>query len=308
MRELGLLDALWEIITPVTGPGQLGPGDDAALISLDGPAVISVDQTVAGVHADLAFVSAEDFGWRSVTTALSDLAAMGCEAKAVLIALTYPSDATSEDLKSFAVGANSAATKFGAKIYGGDVSTGGTLSASVTVIGTPSEGIAPVSRSGAKLGDLVGITGALGGSAGGLELLRADATDPDGHRYRRPEARIPQGLALAKAGVTSMIDVSDGIATDAGHIGNASGSRLHIDLTQLPIDPVCVRAAELIGTDAAELAATGGEDFELLFTAPTGIAGSLEQAADCDITWIGEVVSGDAGTNLADAGLTGWQH
>jgi len=308
LRELGLLDALWEILTPVTGPEALGPGDDAALIPLDGPAVVSVDQTVAGIHTDPRFVTAEDFGWRSVMTALSDLAAMGCGARAVLIGLTYPSGTSAADLEAFAHGADSAATQLGAKIYGGDVSAGPVMSASVTVIGEPPSDSKPVTRSGAQLGDMVGITGALGGSAGGLELLRVNAEDSDGFRYRRPVALVEEGIALAKAGVTSMIDVSDGVATDAGHIGRASGKRLFVDLDHVPIDPICTRAADLLGVDAADLAVTGGEDFELLFTAPPGLAAGIEQSAGRPIHWIGEVVEGEAGCSLDDAGLSGWQH
>ncbi len=308
MRELGLLDALWEIITPVTGPGELGPGDDAALVPLGGAAVVSVDQTVEGIHFDPALVTAEDFGWRSVATALSDLAAMGCKPTAVLIALSYPNTTTSEDLRAFAVGADAAAIQAGAKIFGGDISAGPVLSAAVTVIGEqPPDGTA-IRRSGATVGDLVGVTGTLGASAGGLELLRANPDDPDGHRYRRPTALLAEGIALGGAGVTSMIDVSDGVATDAGHLGRASNARLEIDLQRIPIDPVCERAAQLLGRDPSEIAVTGGEDFELLFTAPVPKTKGIERAAGRPITWIGEVVSGEPGTNLADAGLSGWQH
>jgi thiamine-monophosphate kinase len=308
LRELGLLDALWEIITPVTGPAALGPGDDAALIPLDGPAIVSVDQTVAGIHTDPRFVTHEDFGWRSVTTALSDLAAMGCEARAVLIGLTYPSDTSATDLKAFAKGADSAATQSGARIFGGDVSSGPVMSASVTVIGEPAPGGKPVTRSGAQVGDLIGVTGSLGGSAGGLELLRVNAEDQDGLRYRRPTALINEGIALAKAGVTSMIDISDGVATDAGHLGKASGVRLNVDLDRIPIDPICARASILMGIGAAELAVTGGEDFELLFTAPAELAEQIEHTAGRQVSWVGHVAEGEGGCSLDEVGLSGWQH
>ena len=308
MRELKLLDALWEIITPVTGPGALGPGDDAALVPLKGAAVVSVDQTVSGVHTDPRFVSAEDFGWRAVATALSDLAAMGCSAKAVLIALTYPPNTSSNELRSFAEGANAAAAEAGARIYGGDISSGPAMAATVTVIGEAPEGADPVQRGGAKVGDLVGVTGQLGGSAGGLALLQANSNSEDGARYRRPQALITEGQQLAAAGVTAMIDISDGLATDARHLGEASGALIEIDLAQVPIDPICERAAELADRDPVELAATGGEDFELLFTAPEAARDTIDQALECRVTWIGKIVEGEAGTNLADLGLQGWQH
>jgi len=310
MRELNLLDALWEIITPVDTPGSLGPGDDAAVVNLGSSAntVISVDQTVSGVHADPRFVTPNDFGWRAVTTALSDLAAMGSTPEAVLIGLIFPADTKADDLKALATGADAAAVEAGARIFGGDVSTGPVLTASVTVVGSLRDGRPPVTRSAAEPGDLVGVTGMLGGSAAGLELLRANPSDPDGLRYRRPSARVNEGIALASAGVTSMIDISDGIATDAGHLGRASGARLDVDLMRLPIDPICHRAAESTGADPHVLAATGGEDFELLFTAPAAQVDAIEAAADLSITWVGEVVAGEGGTSLSEAGLSGWQH
>jgi len=211
-------------------------------------------------------------------------------------------------MKALAQGANAATTEAGARIFGGDVSTGPVLSASVTVIGGPAPGLAPVTRSGANVGDRVGVTGTLGASAGGLELLRADATDSGGYRYRRPSALLVEGIALAGAGVSSMIDISDGIATDAGHVGRASGASLEIDLELLPVDPVCRRAAELLGVPPADLAATGGEDFELLFTAPKSAVEQIETSVPRPITWIGDVVEGAGGVALSKEGLRGWEH
>ncbi|MEI7889441.1 MAG: thiamine-phosphate kinase, partial [Actinomycetes bacterium] len=221
-----------------------------------------------------------------------------------------PAETSKQDATSLVSAADAAATACGARIIGGDIVSSPTLSAAVTVVGVDPLQPGFVGRDGAKLGDLIGVTGALGGSAAGLIALRAgDSTSAVAQRHLRPTARIAEGRALATAGVTSMIDISDGIATDSVHIGIASCVHLEIRLADLPVQDGVEAIALQLGVDPAAFAATGGEDFELLFTAPPSARATIEaDVGSAGVTWIGEVTAGEPGSNLASAGLAGWQH
>ena len=309
MRELQLLSAISELLTPASASTLNSIGDDAAVSLHSGPIATSVDQTVAGVHADMDHFTHEDFGWRSVATAISDLAAMGSVPADVLLALALPVNTSEADARSLLAGADAAAVASGARIIGGDIVSSPTLSAAVTVIGTQPEGQQFATRDGACAGDLVGVTGHLGASAAGLIQLRAGVTDELSLRHRRPTPRTLEGQALARAGVSSMIDISDGIATDAGHLGRASSVRLLIDLPSLPIRPEVAEVASQAGVDPLSLAACGGEDFELLFTATREVAELIGTSiAGTQVSWIGSVVEGEPGTDLAEKNLAGWEH
>ncbi|CAB4882373.1 MAG: thiamine-phosphate kinase [Actinobacteria bacterium] len=310
MLEPKLLEALAQLLTPA-GPGTIRSiGDDAAVSDSRGPTATSMDQTVEGIHADMSVFTHADFGWRAVATAASDMAAMGALPADVFVALALPDGTSQEDAESVVAGADAAATACGARIIGGDIVSSPTLSAAVTIVGVDPLQPGFVGRGGAKLGDLIGVTGALGGSAAGLIALRAgDSTSAVAQRHLRPTARIAEGRALAATGVTSMIDISDGIATDAGHIGAASGVCLEIRLQDLPVEDGVEAIALQSGVEPAVFAATGGEDFELLFTADPECRAAVELAVGAvGVSWIGEVTASEPGTNLTRAGLAGWQH
>jgi thiamine-monophosphate kinase len=234
--------------------------DDAAVVAVPdgGPVIVSVDSVVEGVHVDLAVCSASDVGWKALMGALSDLAAMGARPLGALVALCVPESAgTGTMTLEVMEGAAEAARAAGCPVVGGDVSSGAVLVASVTVLGT-ADGGAPVLRSGARAGDVVLVTGPCGASAAGLRLLRAGSTSAvaagTGAAYRRPVARLSQGVLARQAGAHAMIDVSDGLALDLHRLADASGIGFVLHSV-----PVADGATE-------DEALGGGEDYELVLT------------------------------------------
>jgi thiamine-monophosphate kinase len=282
--ELDLIRTFQRILGERGDRLELGSGDDAAVVRADDRAVVSVDALVEGVHFDLDVFSYGDVGHKALATALSDLAAMGVGPGEAYVAIGI-ADATTEQLAELADAMEALADRSGVTVAGGDVTGSPALFLSVTVVGWASDDDPVIGRDGARPGDRVGVTGKLGGAA-----------DLSSERARRPTPRLDVGPALARAGVTSMIDVSDGIATDARHIAERSGVHIEIELERLPLAD---------GVDDPVVAATAGEDYELLFTAPPDLD------VPGDVTWIGEVREG-SGLTLKLGGdpveLSGYEH
>jgi thiamine-monophosphate kinase len=323
----------------------VGPGDDAAVVRPAAAlAVTSTDTTVLGVHLPVGDprVTPETVGHRALATALSDLAAMGVPGGEAYVALTVPDAWGDDDVLRAVAGLEALAQRTGTTVAGGDVTTGPALVVTVTVVGWATGPDALLRRTGARPGDLVGVTGTLGGSGAGLALVLGEvasggagpapvpdrpdptAADPTAggptagdpaaggptaggptapgdldpaaaealvERYLRPEPRLAEGRALLAGGARVGIDLSDGIATDAAHVGVASGVVLELDLDRLPRQAGVGAVARALGRDPAELAATAGEDYELLITAPPALADGLERslAGLAGLTWVGEV-------------------
>ena len=294
------------------GPRAAGPaevviasGDDAAVTVPPGATATSVDSLVEGVHFRRETSPLRSVGHKALAAALSDLAAMGAGAGEAYVQLGVPDDLTEAEAHELTIGLSAAARASGVQVLGGDVSRAPVLWLGVTVVGHAESAGALVSRSGARPGDTVIVTGELGGAAGGLRLLERptlgealSAQDADGLRARQlePTPRLAAGAALAAAGATAMIDVSDGIATDAAHVAEASGAMLVVELDRLPLAPGLAALAEAAEIDAAELAATGGEDYELLATLPPTAA---PKSVETTLTIIGRVEAG-AGLRLVD--------
>jgi len=247
--------------------------------------VVTTDVLVEGVDFSAALSEPEDWGWKAVVANLSDLAAMAAEARWLVLALTVPEATPVATLERVYAGVGQACRAFGVALVGGDVSAGPALSLAVTALG---EAERPVPRSGARPGDRLAVSGPLGAAAAGLALLSSGDPAAAGlldrfpglaAAHRRPQPALAMGLALARAGATAMIDVSDGLAGDALHLAEASGVGLEVHDATVPLAPGVAEAAALLGRDPLELALGGGEDFVLAAALPR--AADLGGILDC---------------------------
>jgi thiamine-monophosphate kinase len=300
VRELALIRSIEAALTDRSGRLVRWTGDDAAVVRARPFAVTSIDTIVEGVHFTRSTHSAAQIGHRGLATALSDIAAMGAEPGEAYVSLVCPRDF--EEPLELVRGMEALAEACGTTIAGGDVVRGPALTVTVAVTGWADREDELVGRSGARPGDLVGVTGELGGSEAGRLLLERGEREPAEliQRHLCPEPRLAEGRALAAAGATAMIDLSDGLATDARHVAERSGVELRVSLGDVPVAPGVT----------AEAAVTGGDDYELLVTVPPERRTGAEGAAA--LTWIGEVVEGSGlvllGPDGPVEGLSGYEH
>jgi thiamine-monophosphate kinase len=300
--------------------GALGPaasslgGDCALLPDGDRTLAVSTDVSVEGVHFRREWLNAEEIGWRAAAAALSDLAAVAASPLGLLAAVTTPGAATDDELVALMRGVGAAAAAVGGLVLGGDLSRGDAWSVAVTVIGRASR---PLTRVGAVPGDRVWVTGSLGAARAALaQWQRGQTPDPDARRaFAHPTPRIHAGLRLAAIGAHAMLDLSDGLAGDAGHLAAASGVALGIELERLPVAPPALAEAQRSALDPARFAAEGGEDYELLVALPSQFgereAVELTHACGVPLTLIGEARPG-AGVRFAlhgrELALSGFDH
>lgn len=327
--EFGFIDRIARCVDALASDDPcvvLGIGDDAALLDLGGPGLVAVttDAMLEGHHFRLDWLGPEEVGWRAASGALSDLAAMGADPVAVFCTVGLPPEWPVEDADALMSGIAEAVSAVGATLAGGDVIASERVLVDLTAIGSVPRG-EQLLRSGARPGQVLAVTGALGGPAAAvmalMELSREALTDeefaPVRRRFVHPEPRVRAGRAIAASGLASAaIDISDGLAQDAGHIAERSGVRVVIEASRVPIAEGSAQVAERIGGDALAYALAGGEDFELLLALDEDdVAGllALDPVAEVGLTVVGRVEAG-AGVVVLDAdgremqAPHGWDH
>lgn len=308
MGEFELLARIRERL-PQPGPQiALGSGDDAAISVPEGATATSVDALIDGVHFRREWSSLGQIGAKALAVALSDLAAMGAEPGEAYVVLGVPADLDEDGCMELLEGLMRMAVETGTTLAGGDVTRAPVLTLAVTVVGHAGSAESFVTRSGARAGDTLVVTGELGSAAAALLYLeQASASEIDPSpvwsisdallcMQLEPVPQLVAGQALAQAGATAMIDLSDGLGGDARHIATASGVGLRIEAGALPIAPGVAEVAEAAGRDPLQLAATGGEDYELLAAIPkerlTAAKAAIEKQSGVKLTRIGEIVAG----------------
>lgn len=258
-----------------SGPASLlGPGDDAALVAApDGRTVASTDVLVEGRHFRRDWSSAADVGHRAAAANLADIAAMGAGPTALLVALCVPQDLDVAWAEDLAGGLSAEAGLVGAAVVGGDMSSSPTLTIAVTALGDLG-GRPPVLRSGAQPGDIVALAGRTGYAAAGYTVLSRGFRTPKVlvEAYRRPAVPYAQGPAAARAGATSLIDVSDGLLQDLGHVATASVVGIDVRRDAFDVPDQMRDAASALGVDPHLWLLAGGDDHALAATFPPGAA------------------------------------
>ncbi len=307
LGEFALIDRIVAILGDAAARDiVVPPGDDAAAwTTAEGLAVATIDALVEGTHFRRDTMSMADVGWRAVAANVSDLAAMGAEPQYLLIATLLGSDATIEDIDGLARGIGEACLAMGVRVAGGDIvraaTTGLSIAAYGRALGAAGASPALLRRDGARVGDRVAVSGAIGAAAAGLALIEAGrGEEPRAAElvwaHRRPVGRVALGRAAVGRGVHCAIDCSDGLLQDLGHIAERSHVGIEVALAQVPVHPAAV---ELLGaTRALDLALGGGEDFELLLTGDRDALIALE-TADLPVTMIGRVVADHPGEVIA---------
>lgn len=279
--EFGLIAELAPFLAGAQDGIAVGSGDDAAVLELgDRWVCLAVDVVVEDVHFRRDLSSLADVGWKAVAVNCSDLAAMGAAPTAAVVGLCRPADLPTAAVEELYAGMDEACARWGLRLVGGDTVAAEALAISVTVIGEVDPGAA-VTRSGARPGDALVVVGELGAAAAALAQVQRglEPTEVLLDAHRRPQALVAAGRALAEHGATALIDVSDGLGADLGHVCAASGVSARVRWDDLPIAEGVRAVAAQLGVDAVDLACGGGEDFALLAAVPAERAAEAAAAA-----------------------------
>ena len=325
LGEFGLIRLINDIIhdtgrTNTISALQLviGLGDDtAAWQTEEAIELATTDSMVEGTHFNLEFTGWEELGWKAVAANLSDIAAMGGIPRFALISLAIPGWTESEDVAQLYKGMLRIANRFGVTITGGNIACADKVIITITILGV-ARGRTMLTRSAAVPGDQIALTGYTGLSAGGLRLISdtSRSKEKNGQIMRNahlmPVPRINEASILLHYGVKTAIDVSDGLVSDLTHICEASNVGAVIKQNLVPVHPAL---RSLFGEESLELALTGGEDYEILFTAPEAVIEKVREKMPCPITVIGRITEGIPGQvtvytvgGQLTCGKGGWDH
>lgn len=293
----GEFDRIRQIIDRLGPAASAGIGDDCAILpDGTGKIVASTDLSVEGVHFRTDWLTLEEIGWRAAAGALSDLAAEGAETIGLVASVGVPAGAADDAVLQLMSGAGEAVREAGGVVLGGDLSRSPHWIIDITVLGRAER---PVSRAGARAGDRIWVSGALGGARAALRAWqRGEGPTPAARAaFAHPVPRIVLGQKLASAGATAMIDLSDGLAGDAPHIAAASRQRLVIQLERVPLHPAVPDASRREGQVPVVFGALGGEDYELLVTMPETVdpafMSRLSDETGVPLTQVGTVQDGE---------------
>jgi len=328
LGEFGLIDLLAKMAhagqDKQAAPWQkllVGIGDDAAAWYGDASIELAtVDSLIQGVHFTPDITTWHELGWKALAIGLSDIAAMGGVPKYALVSLGLPDNTEVADVTELFRGIIELGQHFAVAIAGGDTSSAPLVTLNTTVFGSTREQSQHIlTRSAARASERVAVTGYLGAAAAGLEMLKKqlpldrEASASCRQAFLRPYPRVAEGQLLVSLGVKAAIDISDGLIADLSHICQASkvGARIEVDL--VPVHPA---VKNNFGDKSLEMALSGGEDYELLFTASNEVIDRVRNQASCPITVIGDVVADKMGkVTLVDRqgkpfkpAKTGWQH
>jgi thiamine-monophosphate kinase len=320
LGEFGLIGLLADIVDKTKNPKDvswqrlvIGTGDDAAAWRVDDAIQLATtDSLVQDTHFDLNIVTWEELGWKAIAVNLSDIAAMGGIPKYALISLALPGELETDNVSSLYQGMAQIANRFGVAIVGGNIASADKTTINVTVLGSL-ESASALTRSAAVPGDQIAVTGYLGLSAAGLRTLKqhlkfdVETTQLLRQAHLKPMPRVDEGQILLHHGVKAAIDISDGLIADLTHICQASKVSAGINQDELLIHPALKNNFK---SDYLQLALSGGEDYELLFTASNQVIAQIKQAISCPVTVIGDITQGKPGQVTlidADGGIIPWQ-
>jgi thiamine-monophosphate kinase len=320
LGEFGLIGLLADIVDKTKNPKNvswqrlvIGTGDDAAAWRVDDAIQLATtDSLVQDTHFDLNIVTWEELGWKAIAVNLSDIAAMGGIPKYALISLALPGELETDNVSSLYQGMAQIANRFGVAIVGGNIASADKTIINVTVLGSL-ESASALTRSAAVPGDQIAVTGYLGLSAAGLRTLKqhlkfdVETTQLLRQAHLKPMPRVDEGQILLHHGVKAAIDISDGLISDLTHICQASKVSAGINQDELLIHPALKNNFK---SDYLQLALSGGEDYELLFTASNQVIAQIKQAISCPVTVIGDITQGKPGQVTlidADGGIIPWQ-